>query len=212
MAPPGLPPHVGFGLVGGKPVFLDLERDRYFGLPPALQAAVTDGDLGRAEADLLRLGLLSEGPDSRPFAPACAHVPRPSLLDLRLGRPRLRIVLRATRSLIRIRRRLRMGLIADEVQAVASAWHAVRTTRAVQAGPIAAGFLAARRLVPIPPNCLADSLALAGFLACRGASAELVFGVKLQPFRAHAWVQTREMLLNDGFDGVGEYTPVLVVR
>ena len=71
-------------------------------------------------------------------------------------------------------------------------------------------FLAVRRLVPVRPNCLLDSLALVRFLRARSASADLVFGVKLEPFGAHCWVQSDDTILNDSIDTASDFTPVLV--
>ena len=82
-------------------------------------------------------------------------------------------------------------------------------------GPVArlAGrFRAARSLVPIPPICLQDSIALAFWLARRSACPALVFGAKLDPFSAHCWVQTDALVLNDAPDTVSQFAPVLVIR
>lgn len=76
---------------------------------------------------------------------------------------------------------------------------------------LAARFIAARRMVPIAPNCLPDSLALSFFLARRDLFPEIVFGVKLDPFAAHCWVQTDQLVLNDSRDTIEGFVPVLVV-
>ena len=55
------------------------------------------------------------------------------------------------------------------------------------------------------------SLALLDFLARRGVFADLVLGVKLNPFGAHSWVQTGPVVLNDAVDHVNAHTPILVV-
>jgi hypothetical protein len=72
-------------------------------------------------------------------------------------------------------------------------------------------FLATRRLAPAAPRCLPDSLALLDHLARRGLGGELVFGVKLNPFSAHCWVQRGDLVLNDALDHVTLHTPILVV-
>jgi len=38
-----------------------------------------------------------------------------------------------------------------------------------------------------------------------------VFGVKLNPFSAHCWVQAGDIVLNDAIDHVTIHTPILVV-
>jgi hypothetical protein len=73
-------------------------------------------------------------------------------------------------------------------------------------------FISARRLVPVKPNCLLDSVALLRWLGDAAASASLVFGVKLAPFAAHCWVQSDTALLDDVSDNVARFVPVRVIR
>jgi hypothetical protein len=40
---------------------------------------------------------------------------------------------------------------------------------------------------------------------------DLVLGVRMMPFAAHAWVQDGDTVLNDTVDYVSAYTPILVV-
>jgi hypothetical protein len=71
-------------------------------------------------------------------------------------------------------------------------------------------FLAARQLVPAPPSCLSDSLALHRFMSRRGIATDLVIGVKLHPFGAHSWVQDGDLVLNDAVGTARTFTPILV--
>lgn len=73
-------------------------------------------------------------------------------------------------------------------------------------------FLSARRLVPVKGNCLTDSLALLRLLGPAGHGAMLVFGVKLNPFAAHCWVQADDLVLNDRLENVASFSPVRVIR
>lgn len=75
----------------------------------------------------------------------------------------------------------------------------------------AAAFAASRSLAPFARNCLHDSLALDRWLTARGLPAMLVFGVKLDPFEAHCWLQVRDAILNDSYDHVSRFTPILAV-
>lgn len=72
-------------------------------------------------------------------------------------------------------------------------------------------FERSRGAVPIARNCLLDSLALDGWLARRGLGSQLVFGVIPEPFSAHCWLQTPEAILNDSFDHVSSFTPILAI-
>lgn len=59
--------------------------------------------------------------------------------------------------------------------------------------------------------CLFDSLALLEFLSCKGLYPTWVFGVTIEPFQAHCWVQTRGLLLNDTVEAISHYTPIMAV-
>lgn len=72
-------------------------------------------------------------------------------------------------------------------------------------------FQATRALVPIERSCLLDSLALLDWLGDAARHAELVFGVRMDPFGAHCWVQTDRLLLTDANDTIGTFVPVLSV-
>jgi hypothetical protein len=72
---------------------------------------------------------------------------------------------------------------------------------------LASRFLAARRLVPIRRNCLLDSLSLVRWLG----GGRILFGVKLNPFAAHCWVQSEALILNDLIENVAAFTVVRVV-
>ena len=74
-----------------------------------------------------------------------------------------------------------------------------------------AGYHRARRLVPVAKNCLMDSLALDLWLGGSDPGRHLVFGVTLEPFLAHCWLQSPTMILNDNYDHVRRYTPILRV-
>lgn len=59
-------------------------------------------------------------------------------------------------------------------------------------------------------QCLFDSLALIEWLAARGHYPHWVLGVKTHPFRAHAWVQQGDMVLNDHHEHVRRFQPILI--
>jgi hypothetical protein len=72
-------------------------------------------------------------------------------------------------------------------------------------------FERAKLLRTAADHCLPRSIALALRLARRGCRANLLLGVKLAPFAAHCWVQWRDQVLNDEFEEVARYTPILVI-
>jgi hypothetical protein len=58
--------------------------------------------------------------------------------------------------------------------------------------------------------CLFDAIALGEFLAAYGVFPTWVFGVRVNPFAAHCWLQEGDVVLTDTPDNVGEFTPILV--
>lgn len=71
-----------------------------------------------------------------------------------------------------------------------------------------------RRLRPWYPRkylCLYDSLALVEFMAKRKVYPLWVFAVQAQPFGAHCWVQNERLLLNEGSEYAGQFTPIMAV-
>lgn len=61
-------------------------------------------------------------------------------------------------------------------------------------------------------RCLARSLAMFSVLNARGVRAALVFGVRTEPFSAHAWVQYQDIVLNDTYEQINNYSPILVLQ
>lgn len=74
-------------------------------------------------------------------------------------------------------------------------------------------FLHARKLVPLQAwdRCLLDSLTLLRWLGELRSGAALIFGVKLNPFAAHCWVQADDVVLNDRLENVAAFTPVRII-
>jgi hypothetical protein len=59
--------------------------------------------------------------------------------------------------------------------------------------------------------CLRNSLTLLEFLAKYGLYPEWVFGVRLQPFLAHSWVQQGAVVFTDPTEYVVRFTPIMTV-
>jgi hypothetical protein len=203
-------PSLSFGIVNGRAVFMDLSDDSYF---------LIDDE---AEADFLNLlkngrrrsreHALALGQGIGEAAQAHCNLPPRSLLD-EAGRTRsapLRDIARITLILLKTRRALARVPIAKIIGAPP---RPQRSAARLPAPDIekATLFLAARRLAPIAPNCLLDSLALLDWLGAVAEGCSLVFGVKLDPFAAHCWVQNDNLILNDRAEFVSLFTPVRVV-
>ena len=68
-----------------------------------------------------------------------------------------------------------------------------------------------RRLLPLRPLCLPDSIAFLRFAVRRGHAPRLVFGVEAFPFTAHCWVQDGSVVLTDALDHASRFKPILVI-
>ncbi len=79
------------------------------------------------------------------------------------------------------------------------------------ASVILSSFMRTGRLMSTQDQCLSSSIALIDQLASAHLYPDLVIGVRMKPFGAHAWVQKDDTVLNDNIDTVLPYTPILVV-
>jgi hypothetical protein len=203
---------LSFGLVDGRPVFMDEQGDSYFVLDEP------------AEAEFLRAVVRCGEPPASSASPIVhalggatvilAQGPRPTrtLLD-KVGQQTgtwIADSLRIAVQIWRTKRSIRGTPIAELLSALQKKTNPAPMDEAAMLAQ-AARFLAARRLVPVPSHCLSDSLALLRWLQ-NPAGMLLVFGVKLEPFAAHCWVQFGETLLNDHLDHVAPFQPVRVIR
>lgn len=71
-----------------------------------------------------------------------------------------------------------------------------------------------RELLPFVPfqgECLFRSVMLQAYLRRRGLASTLVIGCQTWPFEAHCWVQAGDLVLDDGVDHVGGFTPLLAI-
>lgn len=197
--PPGLPPQLGFGLADGKAIFLDLDEDRYFSvaLPPP-------GDKSQSLASLLDEERLLV-PGGRPVEPI-SYRPATRQLEHSPERCTLRQFLEVALTLALLRRELSRGRLRAALDHLPRA--VCRKDGETSSTALAQRFLAARRMVPVRPNCLTDTLALVRFLRSRGFSPTIIFGVKLHPFSAHCWAEEDGLLLNEARDVAAQFIPV----
>lgn len=197
---------VSCGLVDGRPVFVDIQDDSYFMLEPdeesvflAKLSAHSNGDDSLLEVGQQRLQLVNYTP------PEASVLEHPSLTD----RPALRDLIAVWLLLAAARRSIRVSALAEALGKIERPNQLPPNNDNVPS--LARRFAVARKLVPIPRNCLADSVALLRWLARHGEGATLVLGVKLDPFAAHCWVQADAVLLNDHLEHVERFTPVRTV-
>jgi len=187
--------------------------------PPAERALrrIIEGDCPTPKDDeLLRplcgLGLLAPSKSAEAIAPCIAIIPERSALDALDTGPRAPTVVRPLFAFLRARSVLHR-------QGLESALAQVKRTRSCPRSAASAdevsrevvAFATLRTWLGPLDRCLPLSLALARRCAPHDPDVRLVFGVKLRPFRAHAWVQHGDTVLNDRVDNVRVFTPVLVI-
>ncbi|WP_165793653.1 lasso peptide biosynthesis B2 protein [Hyphococcus luteus] len=208
--------------VDARPVFLDVREDRYFMLQDVLEAAfkafiagdeVSPDLLGRlSHAEILEPG---DGIDGVPSPPAIISPQQSTLENTQVHRRSGALAtMKAMTCLCRSGPRLRRNGFARSIAQLRQ-----RKGDLAGRGPFcqavvesrAADFQAARCLFPAPQNCLPDSLALLDFLFGDGIIADLVIGVRMNPYGAHCWVQSKDILLNETIDYAESFTPILVV-
>jgi hypothetical protein len=216
--PYSLPEGVHFCSRPGGGVFLDIRRDRYFGLSEASARRLTDADCGYSVevASLVSRGLLKEG-EGRPVA-APVVVP----VDFALCDPDefLQMTITARHGLAFVRafvtaawlaRWCSLDCIVKRVTRIAP--RDCRQPGSLDLLRVLMGvFFRLRPLAYTKKNrCLLDSLVLIEFLTHFGFRPNFVIGVKPQPFAAHSWVQYDRYVLNGTVECVRAFTPILVI-
>jgi hypothetical protein len=220
-------------------VILDVNRDKYLcvdrrqfeALGPSLEGwgecAAPDGcgasaaseDEGALANHLLSLGILGEqAANAKDALPTAYPLPTEAIeLDVpgssrRSSCTHAAFFFAASASASRELRRQPFQLTVESVRER-------RSRNAGRSGPL--HFERARSLVSVfdrlrlyyPRSylCLFDSLALIHFLARFGVFPDWVFGVTADPFEAHCWVQSGNIVLNDTVERVSAFTPIMSV-
>ncbi len=211
-----LAPGIGYCETGGDLVFLDLARDRYFALHGDDRAAfdrLRSGAFNDSDAmtGLVRTGLVARYDGHGGLGPASATIPAQDL-SVRDDGFSVAGGLSAARGLYWARRAMRPDRIGATVAGLAKVKARCRNdNREEEMADVAARYTASRWIVPISPRCLVDALALDRILLKRGLAATLVFGVRTNPFAAHSWLQTSDLVLTGTAAEARNFTPILVV-
>lgn len=211
---------LSFCLVDGHAVFLDIRNDRYFRLSGQMERmfmAYVEGSHGLPDlAPLIERNILTASPPPSYIAQDLVDAAQSSALELpasplpcgigtatevfttvcwtqiRLKTRRLKAILDKTVD-------FRCRTLAPERNLEPALLNSTRV------------FLKARKLVPIENCCLLDSLSLASFLTKRRLYVNIVFGVTSDPFSAHCWVQSGNIVLNDTVGHTRTYTVIRVI-
>lgn len=209
--------HVSFCRAAGQLVLLDVRSDRYFRLPAALGQALLEHLEGRAvpSADLETLvarGILTDEPVRRPTT---RPTTLPAMSAMESSRERVTLDFGSCVEIFLLviagRAELRFRPLHRILESLEHAGSRRADTCRMTVRTAAARFRLARLFVPVEPRCLVDSIALTRFLRRRGFDTRMVFGVALDPFSAHCWVQSDDLVLNDSVGNVTSHTPIRAV-
>ncbi len=213
-----LAPQISFGFVGPDAVVLDLRADRY------LRLGRDDADMlrGLAAGDrmeppaaapdrLCRTGILIAGSGAvvpvRAAAIASSAVEATSLSNSP-KEPGLVEVLASRASAARWLEVAGLSRTVGRWRKLRSRAGSFEAHERSSLVDLARGFQRRLRYYPARRRCVQDSLALMRCLWRRNLDADLYFGVRLDPFAAHCWVQSNDLLLSDPAASVAEFAPV----
>lgn len=223
-----LPPQISYRICEGVPVFVDTGTDRYvqltrqqgewFGELAGSSGPQTLSTPARQLADrLVRRGLLiSQAASGRPVCEertdtACRDlVAHPAFNPMRTD---FRYALAAGFAIASTARVFATSSLAEVVSQVRR-WKSRTRARPDMDKQIR---LAAKYCALTPyfirsrDACRLHSAALVRFLSLYGERSDWIFGVRLNPFGAHCWVQSGETVLNDALDRVREHRAILAV-
>ncbi|MBE0546685.1 MAG: lasso peptide biosynthesis B2 protein [Rubrivivax sp.] len=227
--------HVRACLHDGEVVMLDLRQNRYLGISSAKLAAlapavrgwpqvpssphvhVPEADVDRLAAPLLKQGILTRGPGTAPCPSPLPIATRSLNADDLVASASVGVY--RTLSFLRSSTAASLCLRLRSLHAIAGATSARRDRAQTRDAAPAVDALqqavaAHMRLRPLLHathyRCLHDALSLIGFLSSEGLFPHWVIGVATRPFRAHSWVQSGDLVLNDLHENVQRYTPILV--
>lgn len=207
---------VGFCEVDDELVFLDLRRDRYLALRGDDRAVFERLQTGEPNSsdDMTRLvgtGLIARCEGENRLCPSAIAIPA---ADLSTTQTRISLAMAgsAAAALRRARRSVRPQNLAAVLEASAKSRTAAHSSSSEAAlAATAAQYAACRWLIPVEPRCLIDALALDDILLRRGLAATLIFGVRLNPFAAHCWLQTSCTILTGTAAEARNFTPIMVI-
>lgn len=207
--------HVHLAVLGDDIVLLDVLADAYLCIPDGLTqlrpsrdaATLSPIDTG-VLAGLVEAGLACAGPGrdrARPPERPARDVAPPGAESLR-PREALRLCAALWDLAWRYRRRPFSAVLAFAARApVCAVGQRAETVR------LARLFQRVAIWLPISRKCLVRSFVLLRFLQRSGLNARWVIGVRTWPFSAHCWLQIDDTALDDAWERLVVYEPILAV-
>lgn len=212
-----LRPGLSWCLCAGQAVFLDLTSNRYFclpELPDGLFRRWAAGEILAPDelAPLFDSGLLEAGDGGRKAATTHPTATQDYALD-GAGDGSANDVMAAVTGQLRARCWLKLRPMAGIAARLASEWPAAldRTQDEARQRRVASAFVTSAMLLRADDQCLPRAIAARRLCQRHGQEAALVFGVRLEPFAAHSWVQCGDAVIVGELENVRLYTPILVL-
>ncbi|MGY2736616.1 lasso peptide biosynthesis B2 protein [Sphingomonas sp. UYP23] len=211
---------VSFCDVAGRLLFLDLRQDRYFCLAPDGEAAfrvllaedIPDERQREALDRLLSNGALRFRPGSPVPKPCSAPLAaETSLLDAPTIIPTTSSLGAAMIQLVAVPIELRLFGLAYVLRRTERRKGEASGEPHGEARAVVAAFQRIGSIITAHDRCLPRSIAVARRLIALGHRPDLLIGVKLQPFKAHCWVQLGSVIVNERRDVTRAFTPILVL-
>lgn len=212
---------ISFCRAGGRTIFLDLSRDRYLGLADAADQSFSRLQSGRELTqadeweieDLVQSGLLVRTCDHRLPRACRAPSPQSSLAPANVP-VSARMLTLVLWNIVRTEMDMRVRPLASTLRGLRERktnadFEEAKSIERVQ--EIAAAFKCCSLIKSALDRCLSRSVAIAHTMIDRSIHPDIIMGVRLQPFSAHCWVQHRGILVNDMFDRVRNYVPILLI-
>jgi hypothetical protein len=166
--------------------------------------------------ELISAGLLTmSAHEGRPVAPTFIPPPTEPLIDSDIravisGGHILTFLVSCAVAFIGLRTKS-IERVVDLVQTRKTYCSRNRTIDLSSARQLVRVFNKLRYAFPTNYLCLFDSLALIEFLARYKIFPEWTFGVQLEPWAAHCWVQSGSVLFNDSIEETSDYIPIMSV-
>lgn len=208
---------VSWCICARQAVFLDLTRDRYFCLPDALDRIFRGWVAGEAIDPIARDALIAAGvaePGSGALPLAARHSAATRDLAVGVRGRSIRDVLTAMAGQAFARRRLKRrslaSIVANDLEPRAGRPEKAQDETVLRR--IAGAFVTSGMLLRAADQCLPRAIAARRLCRSQGQDVALIFGVRLNPFAAHSWVQSGNAVVVGDLEQVRLYTPILVVR
>lgn len=209
-----LSPNLSACVASGKLILLDEHRDRYFSVPnaalPSTLAWLRAND-GSPAPEVLRT--LMPGDVASALTNAqheLLAVPAPSNAVSASERSTVSTILGVGITVLSVWVELRTSRLYRLLNRQRSSRRGGKPIADAVLRRRAQHYAAARRWWPIKPNCLLDTLAFDRWIGTP-SSVRIVFGVIAHPFEAHCWAQSAQDVLNDSYDRVSRFEPIMTL-